>query len=68
MADVKDLVKRYYELESSLKDLEIHSREFVVTLKIISELRYQIDKSCVHIWEGKAPNHHICMDCGIDKV
>lgn len=64
---VKDLVRRYYELSSSVKDLEIHSREFQLTIKILSELRYQIDKKCTHVWEGKAPNYYVCLDCGIAK-
>ncbi len=67
MTDVADLVKRYDELSASLNTLDIHSREFVVTLKICAELRYQIDKSCVHIWEGIAPYTYRCLDCGIVK-
>ena len=67
MTDVADLVKRYDELNSELSKMDIHSREFVVTLKICAELRYQIDKSCIHIWEGIAPYTYRCLDCGIVK-
>lgn len=65
--DIEQLVKRYQELNISLKDLDVHSREFVLTLKICSELRYQIDKNCIHRWEGIAPYTYKCLDCGIVK-
>ena len=65
--DVEQLVKRYEELNASLKDLDVHSREFVLTLKICAELRYQIDMKCVHNWEGFAPYSYKCLDCGIVK-
>ncbi len=65
--DVEQLVKRYDELTASLNKLDIHSREFVLTLKICSELRYQINKNCVHRWEGFAPYTYKCLDCGIVK-
>ena len=67
MTDVIGLVNRYRQMNLLLRDIDIHSREFVVTLKICSELRYQIDKLCVHRWEGVAPYTYKCLDCGIDK-
>ena len=67
MTDVAYLVKRYNELNSELSKLDIHSREFVVTLKICADLRYQINKNCIHNYEGIAPYTYQCLDCGIVK-
>ena len=65
--EVRQLVKRYEELNDSLNNIDIHSREFVLTLKICAELRYQIDMNCAHNWEGFAPYSYKCLDCGIVK-
>ena len=67
MAEASDIVKQYNKLQSHLKNADIHTREFLILLKDLTHLRHEIDRVCVHLWEGIAPYTYHCLDCGIQK-
>lgn len=67
MEDVQELGKRYWELSRQIKDFEIHSREFIVNLRVLSHLRERLDSLCDHDWRYAVVNHAICLHCGLDK-
>jgi len=67
MDDVKEMAESYWSLSKELKGMEIHSREFITQLRIISHIRQKIDELCIHDYRYSAMNHAVCISCGLDK-
>jgi hypothetical protein len=65
--DLKALSSRYWELSSEMKNYPLDSRQWVLTLKSIMEIRALIDQNCTHDYRFQALNHFVCISCGLDK-
>lgn len=67
MNRARELADRYWLLCLDAQGLEVNSREYVLLLHTLAEIRRNIDSICPHQWVAKTINHYVCSECGLDK-